>query len=299
MALALAPAWEDRGFRTVTEQVGRLRDFAANPKQRVPTGLAALDAHILGPAWGEVFMFLGRSFTGKSLIATNLMANNPDKGIIFFSLEMPEHQVLQRLWAHVSDVSASEVGRLVRKNMLPDSLESQLGDYVNHVIVDKGNLNTDDMSAYVSAYEAYFSRKPDLVIVDYLELVGGGKSNAEGWQNTEGNASRLKDWAKSEQVGVVVLHQANRTSTAPWEPPNEGSARGGGYTESDAVIGIWRPGRDPKLPLYERKIQQHDLHMNVIKNRVNGKTTVEDLKYRISDSMRLVEISRPKLTGEE
>ena len=287
MELDMPPEWKERGFKLVTEQATRLRDFAANPKQRTPTGLGTLDELILGPAWGEVFMFLGRSFTGKSLIATNIMANNEHTGILFFSLEMPEHQVLQRLWAHVSGLPASEVGRMVRHNLLPDSLESQLSDFANHVIIDRGSLSLGDMSAYVGAYESYFNRRPDLVIIDYLELVGGGKASAEGWQRTEATAGALKDWAKQEGVGVVVLHQANKSVVA-WEEPTEDSAKGGGFVEADVVCGIWRPARDPKLPSYERKLRDDEFYINVMKNRINGNVTSGDpLKFILKPDLTL------------
>lgn len=287
MDLDLPPEWHDRGFKLVTEQASRLREFAANPKQRTPTGLGTLDNLILGPAWGEVFMFLGRSFTGKSLIATNIMANNPHTGILFFSLEMPEHQVLQRLWAHVSGLEASEVGRMVRHNLLPDSLEAQLSDFANHVVIDKSALTLQDMSAHIEAYERYFNRRPDLVIIDYLELVGGAKSSADGWQRTEANAGAIKDWAKGEGVGAIVLHQANKTVTA-WQEPTEDSAKGGGFVEADVVVGIWRPGRDPKLLPHERRMKEDEFYMNVLKNRINGRATHgEPLKYILKPDLTL------------
>lgn len=289
MTLDITPPWKSRGFMTLGEQAKKLREFAANPAQRIPTGLRSLDELILGPAWGEVFMFLGRSFTGKSLIATNLMWKNPDKAIMFFSMEMPSHQVLQRLYSHHTDISHREVSRMVRTNRLPDSLESQLADaFPMHVVVDKGGLSGGDMTSYIDQYETYYQRRPDLVIVDYLELMGGGKASAEGWIRTEATAATLKDWAKSEGIGVAVLHQANRTVTKQWEPPTENSAKGGGYTEADVVVGIYRPGWDPALPAHERTMQEHDLSMNVIKNRPNGRLTQSPLEYRITDSMRLV-----------
>lgn len=285
---------EMRGFKLLGEHVDDLRHFAANPRQRVPFGLRDLDKIILGPASGEVFTFVARSFVGKSLMATNVMSNNADENIIFFSLEMPAHQVLQRLYSHVFQTPAADVQTQVRTNALPAELGELSRRLPRQIIVDKPGLDLASMSAYLQRYEAHFGERPRLVIIDYLEELGGGKAGAEGWIRTEANASAVKAWAKEEAVGVFMLHQANQKSE-PWEPVTPGSAKGGGFTESDVVVGGWRPGRDPDLGEVAAYQQRNWFYMNVLKNRVQGELAHE-LRYTIDPAMNLVQL-QPNLPG--
>lgn len=283
------PAHTLRGFKTLHEQVEDLREMAANPRQRTTTGLGALDRLVLGPAAGEVFTVVARSNVGKSLVATNVMVNNPDAAIIFFSLEMPAHQCIQRIYSHLSDLPGSEVTEMVYKNKLPSDVESYIERMQRQVVVDADGLTLGDMAVYMENYAEYYGQRPDLIIVDYLEEVGGAKASGEGWTRTEATASAMKGFAKREKIGILSLHQANQ-KTEQWEPPMAGSAKGGGYTESDVVIGLWRPGWDPELGQVERMKRERDLYINVMKNRVTGRTSTE-LRYVISESMRIIDLN--------
>ena len=281
-----APLHILRGFKTIDEQVGDLRDLAANPKQRIPTGLGKLDELILGPAQGEVFTVVARSGVGKSLVATNIMVNNTDADIIFFSLEMPAHQCIQRIYSHLSDISGREIADLMFKNRLPGDIEHKVERLKRQVVVDADGLTLGDMAVYMDNYQGWFGKRPDLIIVDYLEEVGGAKQSGEGWTRTEATASAMKSFSKREKVGIISLHQANQ-KTEEWEPPLPSSAKGGGYTESDVVLGLWRPGRDPELGDVESRQREPDLHINVLKNRVTGRT-LKEMRFVISPSMRII-----------
>lgn len=286
-------AAELRGFKVISEQVGDLRVMAANPKQRTPTGIADLDELILGPALGEVYTFVGRSFTGKSLMATNIMVNNLDRRIIFFSLEMPAHQVVERLYSHLSKRSGEEVTYAVLNNKVPGDLDETMRPLSEHIVVDAGGLTLGDMAVYIANYTEYFGTRPDCIIIDYLEEVGGAKASGEGWTRTEATASALKSFARQERIAVYSLHQANQ-KTEQWEPPVAGSAKGGGYTESDVVIGIWRPGWDPGMGDVERRMADNDINLNVIKNRVTGRR-IDKIECVITPSMEIRPIREVQL----
>jgi len=276
----------------MADQIADLRRFAANPDQRIPWGLPSLDILTEGPAAGEVHMVLGRSFVGKSLVATNVLVNNPNKGIIFFSLEMPARQAIQRLYAHWARVDHRAVQQMTRNNTLPLHLDEMATALPYHIIVDKGGLTLGDMSLYCDSYARYFGERPNAVIIDYLELVAGTKASGEGWQRTEAVAGALKDWAKDEAMPVFILHQCTKEEPE-WRPPTQNSARGAGFTESDVVIGMWQPWRNPDLGRYEREMIRNEVHFNVIKNRVTGRLTTTPIQMILRDDLRFVDMSLP------
>ena len=280
---------QGKGIRTLVDQVAGLRAYSSNPQQRIRTGLEQIDILCEGPAPGEVFTILGRSYSGKSIVAQNIIVNNADKGSIFFSLEMPYLLAVQRMFAMWSDIPNYTVQEQVKGNRLTPMLESMAEEMVRHLIVDHSAVSTHDMMYYVSAYEDYFGAKPDFIMVDYLELVSGVKTSGEGWIATEAAAQQMKDLAKEAELPVFLVHQTNK-SEPEWEAPSRSSARGGGYTEADFMIGMWRPGLDPKLQ-YDQKVQLGEtIRFDVLKNRVFGKHNQRPMEYRITPSLRLEEI---------
>ncbi len=275
-----------KGFRTLVDQVAGLREYSSNPQQRIRTGFESIDVLCEGPAPGEVYTILGRSYSGKSIVAQNIIVNNAGLGSIFFSLEMPYLLAIQRMFAMWSGIDNGIVQIQVKDNTLTPMLETMAQEMVRHLTVDHSALSTHDMLYYVSAYEEYFGDRPDFLLVDYLELVGGVKTSGEGWIGTEAAAQQIKDLAKESGLPVFLIHQTNQQEHA-WDPPTASSARGGGYTEADFVIGMWRPYLNPKLNWDQRLRLQDIVRFDVLKNRVFGKHNQSPLDYRMTSSLRL------------
>lgn len=256
-------------IKTMAEGVEDLRHFAANPKQRVRTGFDSIDFYIEGPAPGEVCTIIGRSYTGKSLMATNIMVNHPKAHSIFFSLEMTRRMAISRLLAQYANFDAAKVREAIKDNMIPDLVDEMAQEMSGHVIVDQSGLSVADMMVVIEDYTNLFGQKPDFIQIDYLERIGGIKSSGDGWQATEAAADQVKDLAKTMDMPVFLYHQTNR-SEPEHLAPTEKSARGGGYTEADFVLGMWAPGRDPKMAISERMALANTVMVNVLKNRHSG-----------------------------
>lgn len=277
-------------WKTMKDAVGDLRAFSANPQQRVRTGFDSIDYYIEGPAAGEVCTFIGRSYTGKSLVATQIMANHAGSGSIFFSLEMPRRQALARLFSQWADIPAERVRNMIAVNELDPRIDDMAKEMEKHVIIDQSGMKVADMIVAVEQYQEYFGEKPLFLQIDYLERIGGIKSEAGGWAATEAAADQVKDLAKACDLPVFLYHQTNR-SEPEHEPPTEKSARGGGYTEADFVIGMWAPGRDPKMQPWKREELQNIIRMNVLKNRHSGQQNQpwKPLEFERLKSLRLVD----------
>lgn len=264
-----------------------LYEFSKNPAQRVRTGLDPIDKMCGGPAPGEVCMVVGRSFAGKSIVGQNIIWHNRHMPSIFFSLEMPYLLAVQRLYSIWSDTPQSDVQQLTETGSLPDMLNYMVEDFPYHRVVDVEALSLDSMSYFVEEYDRAYGFRPDFVVVDYLELVGGAKKSGDGWTATEVQATSLKDWAKKEQMRVFVLHQSNKQED-PWRPPTESSPRGGGYTEADFVVGMWQRSRDPDLTTAEYYLHKDKVSFNVLKNRAYGSLSGKrELVFTLTPSLRL------------
>lgn len=276
-------------WQTLDEQIADLREFSENPQQRIRTGLREIDSLCGGPAPGEVLMVIGRSFTGKSIVGQNIVWKNRDLPSIFYSLEMPYIQAVQRLYAMWSDVPHREVQDMTEQAVLPLHLDSLALDFPMHRIVDLQGMHLDLMSTYNWMFEEFYGVRPAFVVIDYLELVGGAKKTGEGWTATEVQATSLKDWAKQENMPTFVMHQTNKQEQ-PWNPPTENSPRGAGFTEADFVVGMWQPWRDPEIEAVDYMFLRNQIWFNVLKNRAYGETSHRELKYILHPSLRLESI---------
>ncbi len=206
---------------------------------------------------------------------------------------MPARQAITRLYSTHEHIDARAVFEQMSKGSLPDWFET-LADKIPQQIIVADDLSLGDMAAYIIQFEEYYGIKPAAVIIDYLELILADEG--EGSLRTEYTAKALKRWSREQDVAVFLLHQTNRSEPV-WDPPNEDSARGAGYTESDVVIGMWQPARDPKLGWIDQRALDGQVHFNVLKNRITGRTTFQPMIYKLDDDLRLVDLSEVAARG--
>ena len=260
-------------------------EFAENPTKRVGTGLPKLDEVIGGPMPGEVCMIIGRSAAGKSIVGQNIIVNNMTLPSIFFSMEMPYMQAILRMYSMWSGEDATIVQHEFDKGRLPVDLWDMAVAFPQHWIEDRTGLALETMSAVCSDFQRVNRVRPEFIVLDYLELLGGAKASGDGYLATEKQATMLKDWAKIEDMRVFVLHQTNRQEPR-YKPPTENSARNAGFTEADYVVGLWQPARNPELDYVTRLALRNTLRFNVLKNRAFG-TDIDELDMTLQPSLRI------------
>jgi replicative DNA helicase len=246
--------------------VDALFNFAKSDVKRVGTGIKELDKHIRGVAPGEVCTILGTSGSGKSLLGQVIIHNNKHIPSMFFSMEMPAMQATIRLYSMWSNTPAPDVQDAVDKGDPPLDMWDMVQEFSKHRIDDRSGLSTAAMSESIAEYESDYGFRPEFVVLDYLELIGGTAAHAEGVQGVDAQATMIKEWAKQEEIRVFLLHQTNR-SQKEWHAPTKDSARYGGYTQADFVIGLWQRKKDPELEFLERLRLKNTLCVNIIKNR--------------------------------
>lgn len=271
---------------SVEKQIDALAEYAVGDFHRTKLGLPSIDRLIGGPAPGELCTIVGRSFTGKSIVAQNIVHNNPQVPSIFFSMEMPANQVLIRQYAMWSGCDVREVQFAIDEGKIPDDLYTMAGDYPYHRIVDSAGLSLESASKAVSEYEDDFGRRPEFVIFDYLELLARDRSQSavEGVQNS---VVAVREWGRQHNVRVFLVHQSNMSANT-WEPPTENSPRYAGMAQSDFLLGVWRPHRDPSITEAERNFYKNKFLLNVLKNRAYFESSEREL-YTIAPSLRLLE----------
>lgn len=162
------------------------------------------DLHIIG----------ARPGVGKSAFAlyiTLLMAQK-SRGL-FFSLEMPLKQIIQRIISSQSRIELEMLTNKERFNTL-DSEQKQLVKVLFNKILKESELKLYDGNFKIDELEEYVKNEKeingvDFIVVDYLQLVKSNKTSNRYEQITD-ISIRLKQIAKDYDIAVIALSQLSR-----------------------------------------------------------------------------------------
>jgi len=201
------------------------------------TGFDDLDEITSGLHDGDLIIIAGRPSMGKTSLASNIARNAAlcDKTALFFSLEMPNEQLICREIAAIGSVKLGHIrsGKLEETDWprLTNSV-SQLNQK-KFLIDDTSSLTVNQIRS--RARRAKKKHGLHLIVVDYMQLMEG---NAESRTLEIEQISRgLKGLAKELSVPVIALSQLNRElEKRPNKRPLMADLRQSGAIEQDADL---------------------------------------------------------------
>lgn len=250
MIFSLAEQKEREGFshfQPVAERVfQKIQEFAKRDTHALTglaTGFRDLDMITSGLQPSDLIIVAARPSMGKTALCLNIAqraAVNERAVVAIFSLEMSKEQLVMRMLSSQASVDA----RMLRTGALSTKDWGRLAEAIG--ILADTNLHIDDTPG-ISVLEmraklrrlAVEQKKLDLIIVDYLQLMGGGTGRgSENRQQEVSKISRdLKALAKEFNVPVVALSQLSRAPEARNPPkPLMSDLRESGSIEQDADV---------------------------------------------------------------
>jgi replicative DNA helicase len=202
----------------------------------VKTGIQDLDEAVKLQA-PDFMILAGRPGMGKTALLLTITDNILERGgrVLFFSLEMSTAQVHMRLLGMHSGVS---VNKQREGKMTSDEWEKY---YSAIERTQTRKLWVNDQSA-ITAREMRqatraIGRKPDLVIVDYLQLMGADGRHENRTQEVGYISKSLLGFAKDFDVPVIAAAQLSRAvETRAEKTPQLSDLRESGSLEQDASI---------------------------------------------------------------
>lgn len=186
-------------------------EFFSNPEERLksfiditapyPTGLSCIDKHLdLGLRRSQLTLFSANSGVGKSIMLANIGANYAKQGlnVLYISLELPESMIYLRLAAMSTNTSIKEWKENISEIAYKiENIKSEgAGSYILKRLPVGSSAN--DIRAYLKLYELEYNRTPDVLIVDYLDIM---KPN-EGTKNL---SISEQDKSKAEQLNEILV----------------------------------------------------------------------------------------------
>ena len=253
-----------------TSVVDNLIGFIRNPAERWYLGFPEIDLATRGIGKGEVLMVVGRSHTGKSQmllngIVTNLV-NDPEAHVVIFSMDEPRELVAMKLFCLLRGRSSPDVEEAIKANdadTIAALRETAKAELSRVAIVDE-SLGLDNMTATMDETREWWGCDPSFVMIDYLELMPGGESDATG---VTSKAQAVKRWAKTQRVPIGLVHQAGRGASTPGYSAGIYAGRYGGEQEAIFVIEVYRKKDRYGLSDWEVRYHENSINLNVCKNK--------------------------------
>jgi replicative DNA helicase len=220
--------------------------------QGVATGIEGIDRYITTLHPGELYILAARPSIGKTSLACTIAANVTRRGgrVLFVSLEMAKSELVEKLIAAEADIDTRSF-RTGKFNLsgAPNDIERahdvalQFRDW-DMVIDDRSTLTAASLRALSRRVQS--RRQPDLIVIDYLQLMTGAGQNKN---DMIGNISRsLKNLSKDLKVPVLCLSQLSRLHELEGRGmrPRLSDLRDSGAIEQDAdkVIFLVRDKED-------------------------------------------------------
>lgn len=218
----------------------------------VPSGISNLDKWIGGWQKKDLIIIAARPGMGKTGLALTFTLNAAlDYGepVAFFSLEMGEIQLFNRLVSSLAEVNSEHLN----KGKLLDSEWQRVGQAIQRLqnspiyIDPTPAISIMDLRARARRMKQKHGVK--LIVVDYLQLMTATTESAQKVGNREQEVSAisrgLKGIAKTLDVPVIALSQLSRAVELRGgsKRPQLSDLRESGGIEADAdIIGfIYRP----------------------------------------------------------
>ncbi len=249
------------------------RRYAENKRDPIPTGFEVLDELTkggLGP--GELGIIAAGPGLGKSWMLAAIGANAVKKGktVIHYTLELNEDYVGLRYDTILTGISLDNLEYNIQK--VKDKIEQLPGKLIIKWFPTK--------SASLITLKAHLDKlimtgqKPDMIIIDYADLLKSSSKNAERHEQLEGIYEEIRGLAGEYWVPVWSASQIGRAGSQ--DDAVEGDKISGSYAKlfiADFLLSISRKTKD-KMALTGRAL--------VIKNRFGPDGIVLPMKIDTS-----------------
>ena len=186
--------------------------------QKLTCGFPELDIHINhgGPARGEVFIWMAPTGRGKSIMLVNSgrMCVERNLKVLHVTLENSTEITMQR---YMGSFTEENIGtRATRREPIEQRLKKiQASHPKGDLVIARfapGEITTDTIHQLIDVLKRTKNWKPDVVIIDYLELMISRSpyNNRDNYLRQGCVAEEVRALAVNEDVLVVTATQTNR-----------------------------------------------------------------------------------------
>jgi KaiC/GvpD/RAD55 family RecA-like ATPase len=235
---------KDMGTDYFEDPRGRLEALKDGNGQ-ISTGWPAVDKKLYGGFnRGELNIFCAGSGGGKSLFLANLGVNWAIQGlnVLYLTFELSEKLVSMRLDSMTTGIPTREIFRNIDDVELKVKMMEKKAGSMQIKYMPSGK-NCNDIRAYLKEYQVKKGVKPDVLLIDYLDLMmplSVKVSPSDLFVKDKYVSEEIRNLAMETQCVTVTASQLNRSAVEEIEFDH--SHISGGLSKimtADNVIGIF------------------------------------------------------------
>ncbi|HOC96993.1 MAG TPA: DnaB-like helicase C-terminal domain-containing protein, partial [Candidatus Pacearchaeota archaeon] len=182
----------------------------------IMTGFSSIDDITCGITGNQYIVIGANSSIGKSSFALNMIRNmlHAGKGVVLFSLEMNEQQILNRLIAIETQIPLI---KFKNKEPFTEQEYKQIGEAAQWYKNTNLWINTDMAitTEEIISYSAQLRKKYniDAIFIDHIGLLGQNEKGDDIRLKMNYVSRQIKRVTKELNIPIFVLTQVNRDST--------------------------------------------------------------------------------------
>jgi len=212
---------------------------------QISTGYPSIDKKLYGGfKRGELNIWCAGSGGGKSLFLANLGLNFSLAGlnVIYFTFELSEELVGMRVDSMLTSIASKDIFKNLDDVEMKVKLTGKRSGGMQIKYMPSGK-NCNDLRSYLKEYQVKTGKKPDIILVDYLDLMmplSVKVSPSDLFVKDKYVSEELRNFAMETQAVVVTAAQLNRSAVEEIEFDH--SHISGGLSKiqtADNVIGIF------------------------------------------------------------
>ena len=248
---------------------------------KVKTGIPIIDKCTNGIAPSELVTIGAKSGVGKSALAVRIAINmfKADKKVLIVSREMSKKQVAERILLSHSGVTKEQYENR-------DFNDEQWVRIVETMEVFSGDGITidDKISTIQEIKQAVRRTKPDVLIVDYVQLLTPSNPRDSRERQVAEISRELKKMTSDFDMVVIQLTQLAEKGIGNYRPSGESYTRESRaiYHDSNIVIYVHHVTEEKEIEIAHNS--------TALKERQNAQTTKEMLRRFEDNGTRLIEM---------
>lgn len=218
----------------------------------IPSGFYELDDMLSGFQNSELIIIGARPSMGKTAFALSMAVNISILQQIpcgFFTLEMSDQQIMQRILAMVAKIGSQSL----RTGYLRGHDFQSLIDAASHIyeaplfIADTPNMKLLDLRAQARRMKSQHDVK--IIFIDYLTLIGAENRDIPRHEQIAEISRSLKSLSRELNIPIVALSQVTRDTEG--KVPTLANLRESGSIEQDADVVMF---------IHRERFQEKEVH---------------------------------------
>ena len=262
--------------------------YRENSRETVPTPWDKINGLLQGGLGnGDFGLIFGNPGGGKSwsLVALGGHAVKTGQTVLHYTLELGEDYVGRRYDAFFCDVDVSKIG------FYKDKVEEIIPQLPGKLIIKEFPTGR----ATISTIESHIAKctnmgmKPDLVIIDYVDLLSSRRKNRERKDEIDDIYTSTKGLAKQLNIPIWSVSQVNRAGAQ--DDIIEGDKAAGSYDKmmiSDFAMSLSRKKEDKvkgtgRLHIMKNRYGMDGLSYSLLANTATGRFEVFPYQTDLDD----------------